>query len=572
MKVALAWLKELVKFNSSTEDLAQLLNSKIQGGVKEVTENYIELDLKGYNRADLLSLRGVAYEVAAISDSEATFKEPAESDFSWNKQSYPQTSVKVEAEENCPLYCIAKIEGLKVGPSSPEWVKKLADSGMRSVNNVADVTNLVMLEYGQPTHAFDADKVSDQTLLVRMANTGEELVTLDNKKRVLEPTDMVIADPEKAVGLAGVMGGKDSEVSDSTTTILLEAAIFNPSTIRKTAGRLSLPSEASKRFQHGLTKERLLQAVEAAIKMYESLGGKLKAITIIDKSKEEQSQIDVSQDKVRSLIGAEIKPEVVESYLKKLHFQVLASQDQVLRGWRVVPPYWRLDVDIEADVIEEVARIFGYENILPQKLGGQIPEKIDQSLFEFISKLKHVLVDLGLDEIQTYSFFSTQVLKNFQVPPERVIKVANPMSKETEYLRVRIAPNLVEKVAENLKSFSEIGIFEIGKIYLPTESGPEEKYVLSMALANNTTNPVQKLHSIWQKVVTELGLEVSQEEGERDEREKLVFHPTRLLHLTSKGLVLGALGEIHPRIINRFGTEKRIAILEIDLNDLYDRG
>ncbi|MDO8498364.1 MAG: phenylalanine--tRNA ligase subunit beta [bacterium] len=563
MKVSTSWLQELVKLKTSLEKTISLVDLRTVG-VREVTDNFFELDMKGYNRADLLSMRGVAYEVAAVTDSEVTFKEPRESEYPWNKQKLPQTPVKIESTENCPLYCIAKIEGLKVGASSPEWIKKLTDSGMRSVNNAADVTNLVMLEYGQPTHAFDAHRVKDQTLIVRMAHTGEKLVTLDNKKRVLEPIDMVIADPEKSVGLAGVMGGKDSEVSESTTTILLEAAIFNPSTIRKTAGRLNLPSEASKRFQHGLIKVRLLQAVAAVVQMYEELGGKLTAISIIDHFKEKPKEIEVSQERFNSLIGIDIKPEFVKDSLEKLHFQVNKAGE----GWRVVPPYWRMDVEIEADVIEEVARMYGYENIPSKKLEGELPEKIDQSLFEFISKLKHALVDVGLDEIQTYSFFSTQVLKNFEVPPQKLLKIANPMSKETEYLRVRIAPNLVEKVAENLKSFKEVAIFEVGKVYLPTESGPLEKYVLSIALVDKTDNPVQKLHTLWQKVVTDLRLKVSLEPGEHDEREKIVFHPTRFLRVFSNGQNLGVLGEIHPRIVNRFGTEKRIVVLEIDLDPL----
>ncbi|KKR80079.1 MAG: Phenylalanine-tRNA ligase beta subunit, partial [Candidatus Daviesbacteria bacterium GW2011_GWC1_40_9] len=206
------------------------------------------------------------------------------------------------------------------------------------------------------------------------------------------------------------------------------------------------------------------------------------------------------------------------------------------------------------------ARMYGYENIPPKKLTGELPQKIDQGLFEFISKLKQTLVDTGLDEIQTYSFFSTQVLKNFEVPKERLLKVANPMSAETEYLRVRIAPNLVEKVAENLKAFKEVGVFEVGKVYLPMESGPSEKYVLSITLVDETTNPLRKLFSIWQKVSADLGLKVTVEEGEQDAREKVVFHPTRFIKLMVNGQDVGRLGEIHPRIINRFGVVTPIAV------------
>ncbi len=568
MKVSLNWLKELVKISVSDEKLAELLNSRIQGGVREVTEDHIELDLKGYNRPDLLSLRGVAYEVAALTDSEVSFTESEESSYRWVTQKLSETPVEVEALDLAPLYCIAKIEGLKVAPSEKDWAKKLASSGMRAINNVADVTNLVMLEYGQPLHAFDASRVKDQTLVVRTAGVGEELETLDHKKRVLEPVDLVIADTEKAVGLAGVMGGKDSEISDSTTTIFLEAAIFDPTSIRRTAGRLALPSEASRRFQHGLTKKRLFEALEAAIKMYEGLGGTLTAVTIIDNLKEEPRNILVSEEKLRSLVGADIDSAYIKSALEKLHFQVAEPvQGDALHGKvtpcvNVKPPYWRLDIEIEADVVEEVARMYGYENIKAKELVGKMPEKVDQSLFELIYSLKKALADSGLDEVQTYSFFPTQILKNFEIPTERLIKIANPMSVETEYLRNSIMPNLVEKVAENLKNMSEVGIFEIGKVYIPGESGPEEKYVLSAALSDGTDNPLKTLHVIWQKAAKALNLNITLQENGQDGRERLVFHPTRFLKMNS-----GAMGEAHPRIINRFGIDKRVAVFEIDITE-----
>lgn len=580
MKVSISWLKELVEINTPIDQLAKQLNSKIQGGVKEVTDDYIELDLKGYNRADLLSLRGVALEVAALIGVKTAFKESAESKFPWVRQEISSTPVKVETQQNCPFYCIARIEGLRVDKSSPDWVKKLTDSGMRSINNVADVTNLVMLEYGQPTHAFDADRVKDQTLIVRMANTGEELITLDNKKRVLESTDIVIADPEKAVGLAGVMGGKDSEVVDSTTTILLEAAIFNSAAIKKTASRLGLPSEAGKRFQHGLTKTRLLQAVDAAVKMYEGLGGKLTAITIIDNSREQVHEIEVSHQKLNSLIGIDIKPEEIEKYLQKLHFKIIPhlpgeNHDDTsfhLEGgrtktWKVTPPYWRLDVEIEADIIEEIARIYGYENIPPKELQGKEPQKIDQSIFELISNLKTALVKFGLDEIQTYSFYSTQVLKSFDITTKRLLKIANPMSKETEYLKENNWPNLVEIVVKNIKQgFENIAIFEVGKIYYINEKEqPAEKYSLSIALVNGSDNPLAELYQIFNKLNKELNLKIKEVESET----KLeLFHPNRFIQLSYGEKMVGGLAEVHKRITDRLGINQRVAVLEIGITKL----
>jgi phenylalanyl-tRNA synthetase beta chain len=268
MKVSINWLKELVKINKPLSELIEEINMKTIG-TKEVTDKFIELDMKGYNRADLLSMRGVAYEVASLLESEVQFKEPTEKDFIWAGKNLPGLDVEIKDEDASPFYALAKIEGLKVSPSPKPYEEKLEDSGFRSVNNIADITNLVMLEYGQPLHAFDADTVSEEKVIVRMARDGEEIKTLDGKLRKLTKSDLLITDPKKAIGIAGVMGGENTEVTDKTQTILLEAAIFTPKGLRKTATRLGLQSEASKRFYHGLTKRRLLQSLNAAVRELE---------------------------------------------------------------------------------------------------------------------------------------------------------------------------------------------------------------------------------------------------------------------------------------------------------------
>ncbi len=554
-------------------------------GTKEITEDFIELDMKGYNRADLLSLRGVAYEIAAITNSKVVFEEPDPESFTWSGKNLPETPVKVENTELAPLYCIAKISGLKVGASLTDWVKKLADSGVRSVNNVADITNLVMLEYGQPSHAFDAVTVKDQTLIVRTAKEEETLVTLDNKTRKLLPSDLLITDPEEAVGLAGVMGGKNSEVTETTTEILLEVAIFDPKTIRKTATRLGLPSEASTRFQHGLTKIRALQALDALIRMYQKLGGKLETISIVDNLQEEPKTITLTQQKVSSLIGIEISPEEIELSLRKLGFKLETAHPEGeemrlhLRGgvaWKVTIPYFRLDISIEEDLIEEVARMYGYEKIPPQELQGKLPEKIDQTLFDLLYNLKTKLVGLGLTEVQTYSFYSTQVIRNLKLEIRNLIHIANPISSETEYLRDKIWPNLLEKAAENLKYFKEVVIFEIGKTYQTMSLHPEgvnqsgrrglrEEYRLAVLLSDDSGDPTPELYQIIQETTSHLPGEKLQLHLEGEAKEREYFHPTRFAGLEKDGQQIGFIAEIHPRIANKFGIEKRVAVLEITI-------
>lgn len=563
MKVSINWLKELVDLKVSVEEVINLLPLRTIG-TKEVTEDFFELDMKGYNRADLLSLRGAAYEIAAITDSKVSFKETEENDFAWTDKNLLKTNVEVKNSALSPTYCIAKIEGLKVGPSSSDWVKKLADSGMRSVNNIADITNLVMLEYGQPLHSFDADIVAEGKIIVRCAKEGEEMVTLDNKTRKLTVADLLITDPQKALGIAGVMGGKNSEITDNTTSILLEAAIFDPINLRKTTNRLNLPSEASKRFQHGLTKKRCLQALDAAIRMYQELGGTLTAISITGNQEDKQKTIELNHDHLNSLIGLNIPVEDVEKYLRKLNFQNLRTEGDALRAWNVTPPYYRLDIEIEADVIEEVARMYGYEKIPPKELQGELPKPINQSLFEFIYDIKVSLANLGFIEVQTYSFYSTAVLNNFNINKEGLIKILNPMSAETEFMRNFLMPNLVEVITKNLKNgFDSVAVFEIGKSYQPKANAmPEEKYKLAIALSNNNNENIKELYHLCLHLS---GVKLDLGSQEMDEEEKRLFHPVRFWQLLKDGKKVGEITEVHPRIVNKFGIEKRVAVLEINL-------
>lgn len=551
MKVSLNWLKEFVDYNLSPKNLADKL-SLTSIGVKEQTEDYFELDLT-YNRGDLLSLRGVAREVAAVTGSKELFSAQNPTDYPWGNS--PEVPVQVDNTGLCPVYCLAKIEGLKVESSSEEWVKKLKDSGIRSVNNVADVTNLIMVEFGQPMHAFDGEKVSG-SIKVRVAREGEKITTLDGKVRNLTKENLLITDDSGPIGIAGIMGGKDSEVSENTTSILLEAAIFDPVSIRNSSQQHGLYSEASKRFQHGLSKTNLLEALSAAVKMYESLGGKLTAITLAGNLKDESKTIQLTQEKINSLIGVEIPSEEIESSLEKLGF-TLAKKDQT---WEVTVPYWRMDINFEEDLIEEVARMYGYEKIPAKSLEGELPPQLDQSLSTLVYDLKKALSGAGLTEVQTYSFYSSNVLNNLSLDKDNLVKIANPISSETEYLRDNLWPNLLEVVDKNLKTgYKDMAIFELGKTYLPQKGDlPEEDYYLSIALVNETDNPIQELYQILQAAMPDI-------KAKEADGENKYFHPTRFANLEKDGKEVGWIAEIHPRIVNKFGIEKRVAVLEIEI-------
>lgn len=570
MKVSINWLKELVNLNVSIEKLVELLNLRTIG-TKEVTDKFIELDMKGYNRADLLALRGVAYETAAITDSKIKFEEPEVSEYIWVEKSLPKTPVGLEDESLVTIQCVAKIEGLKVGQSSKEWQEKLETSAMRPVNNIVDATNLVMLEYGQPLHAFDGSTVKDDTINVRLAKEGEEITTLDGKLRKLGAQDIVLADTEKALDVAGVMGGIDTEIKDSTDTILLSASLFNPTMVRRTGTRLGLNSEASKRFYHGLTKKRLFQALDAAIRLYEGLGGKLIALNIVGDNGEEIKKIPLTLEKLNGLVGVEFKGTVVEEYLGKLNFEVKRVE---VDSWIVTPPYYRLDVSIEEDVIEEVARMYGYEKIEPKELPGEAPASVDQSLFEMIDRTKKGLVELGLTEVQTYSFYSKQVMEALGFNEEFkkiLVKVANPISAETEYLRQTLWANLIEAAAKNLKQgIKDLAIFEVGKSYILNLGTPEESWGVAGLLMGGSNNPLAELNQILKSVQEEIGEfgKLTIEPSAPPPVVRHIFHPNRFLDIKYAGKQIGGLSEVHPRVLDKLGIKERVAVFEIGISKL----
>ncbi|MDO8618994.1 MAG: phenylalanine--tRNA ligase subunit beta [Candidatus Daviesbacteria bacterium] len=564
MRVSLAWLKELIDVKASTEELANTL-SLTSIGVKTTTPEYIELDLT-YNRGDLLSLRGVARELAAVTGSKVLFTPANPLDYPWQGKQYPEANIKVENAELSPVYCLAKIEGLKTASSNPEWVNKLAQSGIRTVSNLADITNLVMVEYGQPMHAFDADKLTG-SINVRLATKDENLLTLDNKKRKLDPEDLVIADEKGPLAIAGIMGGKESEVSEPTNTILLEAAIFDPVSNRKSSKRHGLYSEASKRFQHGLCKTNLLDAFAAAINAYQELGGKLISISLVGNLEDQPKEITLTQKHLNNLLGVSIEPEFVTSSLEKLGFKVTGTGE----GWIVTPPVYRLDINLEEDVIEEVARMYGYEKIEGKALKEEKIPEIDQSFYNFLYDLKVACKEAGLTEVQTYSFYEISVLNTFNLDTNNLIKIANPISAETEYLRQDLWPNLVEVASRNIrKGQRDIAIFELGKIYFINEKGlPDEKYRLSILLIDNTDNPVSELCSILRKLYPQKAIkfEVTRSK-DRDSSGQELYHPNRFAQIFADGQAIGNVMEVHKRYTDSFGTKNRIAVLELELNNL----
>lgn len=549
MKVSIDWLKELVEVES-VEKLIELLPLRTIG-TKEVTSDFIELDMKGYNRADTLSMRGVAYEVAAILSSRVKFEEENRH----IEETGTNLQASVENEQDCKVYMAARIEGVTLGKSSDLEAKRLMDAGVRSVNNVVDVTNLVMLEYGQPLHAFDGASCGGDasSIEVRRAREGEKIQTLDGEERELDSRDIVISSKDQVIGIAGIMGGKDSEVTDQTKVIILEAAIFDPKVLRQTANRLGLHSEAAKRFYHGLTKRRLVQAFEQAIEEFKKLGGTVTDVKVVGGMVDEVVDINLNPSKINGLIGVDLETSAMIDSLTKLHFEVSDDQSQV----RV--PYWRLDCRLEVDLIEEIARMYGYEKIPAKELVGERPAKIDQSKFEKEQKIRESLIDAGFNEVLSYSFASSKVRIGLDWSDDELVRVANPLSSETEYMRFLVWPNLVEKVIENLKYRKEVRMFEIGKRYQVIDGQVVEENVISIAVADGTDNPLEDLWGRLQVAAKQNGVEwkVGQELGDKS------LHPNRQFEVMEDGDVTGMAGEVNRQLVDGLGGTSRVAVAEM---------
>ena len=411
-----------------------------------------------------------------------------------------QLKIEVENKKDCPLYIAKIIEGVKVGPS-PDWLKKRLELvGCRSVNNIVDITNYVLFEYGEPLHAFDLDKLSPDAIIVRRAKANEKIVTIDGEQRMLNSDILVIADKEKPAAIAGIMGGKDTQVSGSTKNILLEAAVFNPLIIRRARQATGLQSESAYRFERSVNPDIVENASWRAVELIHNIsGGKC----ILSKSsgmpKSKSRNIALSSPTVNKILGTDITAAGIKKILNSLDFKAKAKGENNLS---VGIPSHRQDVNLEIDLIEEISRIHGYENI-PKTLPMVAPQVSLTETRDLVSLVKNILVGLGLNEVITYSLIDKELLRIFgweQASAE--IEITNPLSEEQEILRPNLSPSLIRCVARNINQKQDyINIFEIAKVF--SANPPKEELVLGIALCGRRSllleqgsikDPVTLLH------------------------------------------------------------------------------
>jgi len=436
------------------------------------------------NRGDCLSMLGVAREVSVMTGQK--MKIPAVKITESREKASDIVYVEIKDKNLCRRYVARVIKDVKIGPS-PKWIQdRLSASGVRPINNVVDVTNYVMLETGQPLHAFDFEKIKSvsnskfkiqnsklRKIIIRRAKKGEEIETLDGVARKLDENDLVIADKDKAIAIAGVMGGANSEVTEDTKTIILESANFHPIAIRKTALKLALRSESSARFEKGLPIVLAEQAADrAAALISEISGGNVLAGRVDEgEKKDKEKKVTLRFDRIKSFLGEDISADKAVRILESLGFKTISKSKEKAE---FLVPDLRLDVSLEEDLLEEVARIYGYENIpstLPQ---GTLPVYEKNEKIEISAKIRNVMTALGVNEVCSYSFTSKEKTNLYRknIDP---IRIANPISQEQEYMRVDLVGSMLDIVAKNkdYKSDRAQGIYEVASVYLKNVEVPK---------------------------------------------------------------------------------------------------
>jgi phenylalanyl-tRNA synthetase beta chain len=528
------------------------------------------------NRPDCLSVIGIAREAAALTGQKVhiaaiTYPEsplPVES----------KIAVEIQAPDLCPRYCASLITGIKIKPS-PKWMQdRLTACGMRPINNIVDISNYVMLEYGQPLHTFDYDKIAGQKIIVRRAGENETFVSLDSVERKLNSRMLVICDAARSVAIAGVMGGANSEVTDQTVNILVEAASFKPTSIYMTGNTLGLPSESRYRFERGISVEMTLPALRRATQLIADLGEGQAARGYIDvyPGRQPVKPVELSAAKLESLLGIKVNMEKITEALEALGIECNVNSAEKLTA---IPPYWRSDIKIEADLIEEVSRVIGYDQIPLTLLADPLPHLTPDTIFGLKREISRGLMAEGFHEVLNFSLIGLESL--LKLDPDRMpitdlpVRVANPMTADMEYLRTTFRANLLSSFAANRRyETGSIRLFETGKIYVKRAKDlPDERETLcavfgGLRYAESWQNNDLKLDFFDAKGIAEgllqrLGLQPvfnkGQDKGlQTNKQTEIYLGQTRV----------GVMGEVHPKAALAFEITEPVYVLELDLKTL----
>ena len=528
------------------------------------------------NRPDCLSLIGVAREIRAETGN--PLKLPTINLKENETDIRELTSVTIDAPDLCPRYAARVIQGVKVG-ESPAWLQQRLESvGVGVINNIVDITNFVLMEYGQPLHAFDYHKLAENRIVVRRAADGEQVTTLDEVKRELTADMLVIADAEKSVALAGIMGGYDSEITETTCDVLLESAYFNPSSVRATAKALGISTEASYRFERGADPGVVIAALDRAAQLITELAGGTVCEGVVDVYPGQQplTRIQLRPERVNFVLGTTIETAEMVQILNRLDFDVETSGDV----YQVTVPTFRSDVTREIDLIEEIARVYGYDNIPTTLPKGDIPVPPPNPKTEVHNRIKRFLLAAGMMEAVNYSFCDPncfdKIRLNANDPLRDTLKLRNPLSPEMSVLRTTLLSSLLENAQHNRNhQIDTIALFEIGGVFIQNSEQKEPERVAGI-LAGQTgegvySNPYRQPDFFDIKGLVEGILEVC---GIVDytlqKTDMPIFHPGRNAEVILDDRRIGTFGEAHPEVLENYDLPYKAYLFECDVEALVD--
>jgi len=551
------WLKEYIKL-PKPEKLAELLTMHAfeVEEIKKAGKDYVlDIDVLPNRGSDCFSHIGIARECAAFTNSRLQipkFKLKEDK----NLKTRNSVAVEVKNKNDCSRYTARVIANVKVGPS-PKWIQeRLKVCGLRPINNIVDATNYVMLETGQPLHAFDLDKISNKKIIVRRAKNGEKIITLDNKRYNLDKDILVIADVKNPLAVAGIKGGKKAEIDKKTKTIVLESANFDSRIVRKSSKKLGLKTDASWRFEHGIDPSLTETGINRAAEIIQNIAkGKITS-GLVDfyPKKVLPKKIKLDYRYLTKLLGLKIERKDVKQILKRLGFKIIKEEHPILI---VEIPTFRLDISLPEDLIEEIGRIYGFQRIPAAfPIVSLIPPKRNFEIFwEDITK--NILKESGFTEVYNYSFIGEKEAEVFK----SAVEVENPMSVEQKYLRPSLIPNLLKNVIDNFRYFNEIKIFELGKIF------PKERLEKRMLAGLITGDAFYQAKGVVDSLLKKLGISniwYDEYKPTPEQSKIFIWQKERCAEIKVDGQEIGFLGEISPGIFKK----TKVVIFDIDFEKL----
>ena len=529
-----------------------------------INDALIEFEITS-NRPDCRSIIGIAREAAVTLGKELK---------------YPDIKVQACDEEMsfeidiqtdlCKRYCGRVVKDVKVGPS-PYWMqRKLIEAGMRPISNIVDITNYVMLELGQPLHAFDLDDIKYNKMTVKMAEEGEKFTTLDGVERTLTSDMLVIGNQDKTLDLAGIMGGENSEIKDTTTSIFIEGASFAKENIRATSKKLGLRTEASSRFEKGIDINLAEEAVNRACQLIEELGCGTVLNGMLDyyPQKEEVQKVTVNPVRINKLLGVNVPMDQFINILESLEFKCNLVSSEVLE---LEVPTFRLDITEDADILEEIARIYGYDNIPSASLEGNATAGVKTEKQKFIDNVKSNSIACGLNEILTYSFVSPRGVDKINLPADdekrNFVKIMNPLGEETSVMRTTLIPNMLDVISTNIShKVEEVSAFECGNTFIPQEGLPIETKKYCVGMYGKEVD-FFVLKGVIESVLNNVGLKGYEIEPETT---NLTFHPGRCAKIVYNNIYIGTFGELHPNVIENYNLGQRVYVAEINIDTVFE--